>query len=92
MTPHGSLSGQTLSGKYLLGMGGFGAVYRAENQFLQRTQAVKVLREELLSEIKFRERFLREARTLGTQFPLPQDGQPYGITAGPDGNLWLLRP
>jgi serine/threonine protein kinase len=64
----GPLSGQTLGGKYLLGellgRGGFGVVYQAENQLLQRQQAVKVLLEEHFSEDKFRDRFLREARTL----------------------------
>jgi streptogramin lyase len=69
MMPHGPLSGQTLGGKYLLGellgRGGFGAVYQAENQLLHRPQAVKVLLEEHFSDTKFRERFLREARTLG---------------------------
>src|SRR5215472_12656794 len=69
MMPHGPLSGQTLGGKYLLGellgRGGFGAVYQAKNHLLHRPQAVKVLLEEHFSETTFRERFLREARTLG---------------------------
>lgn len=68
MTMQGPLSGQTLGGKYLLGellgKGGFGAVYKAENQVLGRPQAIKVLLEEHFSDAKFRERFLREARTL----------------------------
>ena len=68
MTMQGPLSGQTLGGKYLLGellgKGGFGAVYRAENQMLGRPQAIKVLLEEHFNDSKFRERFLREARTL----------------------------
>jgi serine/threonine protein kinase len=68
MLKQGPLSGQTLGGKYLLGemlgKGGFGAVYQAENQLLHRQQAVKVLLEEHFSDEKFRDRFLREARTL----------------------------
>ena len=65
----GPFSNRLLGGKYLLGdllgQGGFGAVYLAENQLLHRQQAVKVLLEEHFSDEKFRERFLREARTLG---------------------------
>jgi serine/threonine protein kinase len=68
MIKQGPLSGQVLGGKYLLGellgKGGFGAVYKAENQMLGRPQAVKVLLEEHFSDVKFRDRFLREARTL----------------------------
>jgi serine/threonine protein kinase len=68
MMKQGPLSGQTLGGKYLLGellgKGGFGAVYKAQNQMLRRQQAVKVLLEEHFSEEKFRDRFLREAQTL----------------------------
>src|SRR5207302_9570240 len=26
-----------------------------------------------------------------TEFPLPRPGQPYGITVGPDGNLWFTE-
>ena len=69
MLKQGPLSGKTLGSKYvlgeLLGKGGFGAVYQAENQMLHRQQAVKVLLEEHFSDEKFRDRFLREARTLG---------------------------
>lgn len=69
MSEQGPLSGQVLGGKYrlgaLLGQGGFGAVYQAEEQVLQRPQAIKVLLEERFSDARFRERFLREARTLG---------------------------
>ncbi len=68
MVKPGPLSGQTLGGKYLLGellgKGGFGAVYKAENQLLHRPQAIKVLLEEHFSDEKFRDRFIREARTL----------------------------
>src|SRR5579859_6295686 len=62
----GRLSGQTLGGKYelgeLLGMGGFGAVYRGHNRSLNRPQAIKVLLEQYSRQPKFRERFRREAQ------------------------------
>ncbi len=64
----GPLSGQKLGDKYLLGdllgKGGFGAVYQAHYLLLNRPQAIKILLEEHFSDPKFRERFIREARTL----------------------------
>jgi serine/threonine protein kinase len=94
MLKQGPLSGQTLGGKYLLGellgQGGFGAVYRAENQMLHRQQAVKVLLEERFSEEKFRERFLREARTLAA---LDHANIVHVDDIGMEGNLiYLVMP
>lgn len=64
----GRLSGHMLGGKYqveeLLGRGGVGVVYKAYNQLLKRPQAIKVLLEHYLDDVKFRERFLREAQVL----------------------------
>jgi len=67
MSEQGPLSGQVLGGKYrlgaLLGQGGFGAVYQAENQILQRPQAIKVLLEERFSDARFLSAFCaRRAR------------------------------
>ncbi len=68
MAEQGPLSGQKLGDKYLLGnllgQGGFGVVYQAQHLLLGRPQAVKILLEQHFSSPKFRERFLREARTL----------------------------
>lgn len=70
MAEQGPLSGQILSGKYqlgeLLGQGGFGAVYKAQNLRLNRPQAIKVIVEQHLRNQQFRERFDREAQVLGS--------------------------
>ncbi len=68
MLTQGPLSNQKLGNKYLLGellgQGGFGAVYKAQNLLLNRPQAIKVLLEIHFSDPKFRERFIREAQML----------------------------
>ena len=46
----------------LIGRGGMGAVYRAEEEGLGRKFALKVIAPELAQDERFRERFLRESR------------------------------
>src|SRR5215470_572990 len=58
-------AGQTFGGYHiaeLVGSGGMGLVYRAEQRILGRTVALKVIRPEIAESGNYRERFLREAR------------------------------
>jgi len=81
-----------LGGRYQLverlGQGGMATVYRARDLNLQRDVAIKILRESLISEPGFRDRFLQEARAAAnlshpnivTVFDFGQD----------DGKLYLV--
>ncbi len=61
-----SRSGDLLAGKYRLesklGSGGMGDVYRATNELIGRSVAIKVLRPEHATSPEIAERFMREAR------------------------------
>ncbi len=79
--------GTTVAGyriEALIGRGGMGAVYRAEEEGLGRKVALKVIAPELAQDERFRERFLRESRIAASLdhphvIPLYQAGDVDGL-------------
>ena len=68
----------------LIGRGGMGAVYRAEEAGLGRKVALKVIAPELAQDERFRERFLRESRIAASLdhphvIPIYQAGEEDGV-------------
>ena len=68
----------------LLGQGGMGAVYEAQDLMVHRKVALKVMRPELTARHEARERFLREAQTAGGLehdhvIPVYQVGEDNGV-------------
>lgn len=73
----------------LLGEGGFGEVYEAENPFLQRRAAVKVLHAGMVQDPELVRRFLNEARAASAiRHPNIVDVFDAGVT--PDGEPYIL--
>jgi eukaryotic-like serine/threonine-protein kinase len=73
----------------LLGEGGFGEVYEAENPFLQRRAAVKVLHAGMVQDHELVRRFLNEARAASAiRHPNIIDVFDAGVT--PDGEPYIL--
>ncbi|HSK01348.1 MAG TPA: protein kinase, partial [Kofleriaceae bacterium] len=71
----------------LVGAGGFGDVYLAEQQTLRREAVVKVLRGGALDEHGV-EGFLREAK-LASRLDHPYAAHVYAFGAEPDGVCWI---
>jgi len=79
--------GTTVAGyqiERLIGRGGMGAVYRAEEEGLFRKVALKVIAPELAQDERFRERFLRESRIAASLdhphvIPIYQAGEEEGL-------------
>ncbi len=79
--------GTTVAGyriETLIGRGGMGAVYRAEDEGLRRKVALKVIAPELAQDERFRERFLRESQIAASLdhphvVPIYQAGEEQGV-------------
>ena len=78
------MAGRVLNGRYellgVLGGGGMALVYRARDRALNRTVAVKVLREQYASDPNFLQRFTREAQAAGA-LCAPQYRRPSTMSA-----------
>jgi len=73
----------------LLGEGGFGEVYEAENPFLQRRAAIKVLHTAMVQDAELVRRFLNEARAASAiRHPNIIDVFDAGVT--PEGEPYIL--
>ncbi len=88
-----SMLGRLLGGKYeviaLLGAGGFGAVYKAEQAPVGRIVAVKVIRANARDDSELRARFLREARSVA-RLKSPHIVTLYDYGDEPDGLLYMV--
>ena len=85
--------GDLIAGNYrvlsIAGSGGMGVVYRARDQRLERTVALKFLPSELNESERDKERFLREART-ASSLDHPNIGVIHGIEETEDGFTFIV--
>jgi serine/threonine-protein kinase len=85
--------GEVIAGNYrvlsIAGSGGMGVVYRARDQRLDRTVALKFLPAELNSSERDKERFLREART-ASSLDHPNIGVIHGIETTEEGFTFIV--
>jgi serine/threonine-protein kinase len=93
--PDDPLIGKNLPGGYvlleLIGVGGMGRVYRAEQKALGRTVAVKVIHPHLAGEEGAAQRFITEARAASRlNHPNVVGVIDFGRTTGPEGGLLYL--
>ena len=85
-SPGAMVAGYTIEA--VLGAGGMGTVYKARNPALPRSDALKVLSEELSRDDHFRARFLREA-DLAATLDHPNIVTVYTRGKTEDGKLWI---
>ena len=92
-SPDDPLIGRTLPGGYLIlelvGVGGMGRVYRAEQTTLGRTVAVKIIHPHLVGEENTAARFITEARA-ASRLNHPNSVGIIDFGNTPDGQLYLV--
>jgi serine/threonine-protein kinase len=93
VSPDDPLIGRTLQGGYLIlelvGIGGMGRVYRAEQTNLGRTVAVKIIHPHLVGEENAAARFITEARA-ASRLNHPHSVGIIDFGKSPDGQLYLV--
>jgi serine/threonine protein kinase len=92
-SPDDPLVGRALPGNYLIlelvGVGGMGRVYRAEQTNLGRTVAVKIIHPHLVGEENTAARFITEARA-ASRLNHPNSVGIIDFGKSPDGQLYLV--
>src|SRR5262249_36856807 len=83
----GRVLGDFLLGE-VLGQGGCGVVYRAEQRTLARPAVVKVVQRAMATRLDVSERFVREAR-LASRFDHPDAAHVYAFGVEQDGLMWI---
>jgi len=93
VSPDDPLIGRTLPGGYLMlelvGIGGMGRVYRAEQTALGRTVAVKIIHPHLVGEENAAARFITESRA-ASRLNHPNSVGIIDFGKSPDGQLYLV--
>jgi serine/threonine-protein kinase len=76
-----------------MGSGGMAVVYRARDLMLERTVAVKVLREDYSTDPAFRERFRQEAKAAANlSHPSIVTVHDFGLDAASCSSSWNMCP
>ncbi len=86
--------GTTIAGKYrisgVIGSGGMGAVFQAENAFTGRRVALKILRNELTSSPDLLRRFMQEAQSI-TRIGHPNIVEVLDLLQDEDGSVCMVQ-
>ena len=86
--------GTTIGGKYriagVIGSGGMGAVFQAENAFTGRRVALKILRNELTSSPDLLRRFMQEAQSI-TRIGHPNIVEGLDLLQDEDGSVCMVQ-